>query len=198
MGTPKAWLEIDGCPALRHVTDIALTACPSVLVVATPGQRLPELDPRVRRVDDPESRRLQGPLSAMAVGLELLASQDAELAYVGACDSVFLSAEHIEHMFGALESPSCSAAIPESRSRGATFLHPMCGAVRVREAYPAVVGLLRSGDRAARALYQRLEARTIAVSELPDPRIVRSCNTPETWEAAVAERAVGRSAHVDG
>lgn len=188
MGRSKSWLEIDGVPALRYVTDIAAQICPLVVVAATPGQDLPELGPLVERIDDPTDRVSQGPLSGVATGLAVLVSRQIELAYIGACDSIFLSARHIGHMLRELNRDRQHAAVvPESgpSDDGSRFLHPTCGAVRVAVASQTADALLLSGQRAARRLYESLDARRLAVASLPEPLVVRSCNTPEQWRAAV-------------
>ncbi len=190
MGRPKSWLPIDGVPALRHVTDIAAEICPTVLVAAAPGQDLPPLAAGVERVDDPVERAFEGPLSGIATGLEVLAAQQVELAYIGACDSVFLDAQHISHMLRELNRDrQHPAVVPESGpfEDGRRFLHATCGAVRLPVASQTAAALLLSGRRAARSLYEGLNARRLAVASLPDPRVVRSCNTPEEWSAAVSE-----------
>ena len=194
MGGAKAWLPIGGVPALRHVTDIAATICPIVIVAAAPGQDLPPLAPGVQRIDDPAERAFEGPLSGIANGLDFLAERGVELAYIGACDTVFLDAHHISHMLRELNRDRLHpAVVPESGpfEDGTRFLHPTCGAVRVRVARQTAAALLKSGNRAARALYDGLNARRLAVPSLPDPRVVRSCNTPEEWNAAVAELREG-------
>lgn len=189
MGRPKAWLDVGGVPALRYVTDIAAQVCP-VIVVATPGQDLPELADGVERIDDPNDRVGEGPLSGMLTGLEHLAAQQVELAYVGACDTIFLDPRHVSFMLRELNRDrQHPAVVPESGpfDDGTRYLHPTCGAVRVSVARQTAAALIKTGTRSARSLYEGLAARRVAVSSLPDPRIVRSCNTPEDWSAALAE-----------
>jgi len=189
MGQPKAWLDVRGVPALRFVTDIAAQVCP-VIVVASPGQDLPELGEGVERIDDPDERVGEGPLSGMLTGLEHLASDQVELAYVGACDAIFLDARHVSFMLRELNRDrQHPAVVPESGpfDDGTRYLHPTCGAVRVPVARQTAAALIQTGTRSARSLYEGLAARRIAVASLPEPRVVRSCNTPEEWSAAVAE-----------
>ena len=116
------------------------------------------------------------------------------LAYLTACDSLFLTADHIDAMFRALERDRRHpAVVPESGpfEDGTRYLHAMCGAVRVAVAVQTVRALLQSGQRAARLLYTGLNARRVAVQSLPEPRVVRACNTPDEWRVAVEELAAG-------
>lgn len=190
MGRAKAWIEIDGVPALRRVTDIAAQICPTVVVSAAPAQALPALADAVIRVDDPADRSNEGPLSGITAGLELLNERGVELAYIGACDCVFLDTHHISHMLRELNRDrQHPAVVPESGpfDDGTRFVHATCGAVRVPVAHQTAAALLKSGQRAVRALYNGLNARRLAVASLPEPRVVRSCNTLEEWNAAVNE-----------
>ncbi|MEM6991971.1 MAG: molybdenum cofactor guanylyltransferase [Myxococcota bacterium] len=190
MGRAKSWLPLDGTPALRYVTDVAAQICPTVVVAASPGQTLPDLAPGIERIDDPADRTFEGPLSGIASALEVLAARQVDLAYIGACDSVFLDTHHIAHMLRELNRDrQHPAVVPESGpfDDGTRFLHATCGAVRVPVAWQTAAALLMSGKRAARSLYEGLNARRLAVASLPEPRVVRSCNTPEEWHAAVAE-----------
>lgn len=192
MGRDKVWLDVLGRPALVRVVETAREVTPHVVVSASPGQELPPLPEGVERVDDPDDREHAGPLCGIASGLEALHSRGVRLAYVTACDSLFLNVDHIDSMFRALERDRRHpAVVPESGpfDDGSRFLHAMCGAVRVGVAAQTSRALLMSGQRAARLLYEGLNARRVAVPSLPEPRVVRSCNTPEEWTAAVEELA---------
>lgn len=190
MGRPKAWLDVRGRPALQRIVDIARAACPTVVVAAAPGQELPELPEGVIRVDDPADRAHQGPLSGIATGLGALAEEQVDLAYIGACDTIFLTIEHVWAMLDALARDRQHAAVvPESGpfDDGTRILHALCGAVRVPVARQTAAALLQAGNRAARSLYEGLAARRLSVARLPEPRVVRTCNTPQEWADAVAE-----------
>lgn len=193
MGRDKAWLPVDGRPALSRVVAAGLDAgVDEVVVVASPGQSLPELPPQVRRCDDPTDRRHEGPLSGMAVGLARLDELEVRLACLAPCDALWMDAEHVRFMLRTLEQDrSHAAVVPESGpfDDGTRVLHPLCGAVRVEVAHQTARALLHSGQRAARSLPLGLAARRLAVASLPEPRVVEGCNTPEQWERAVAALA---------
>jgi molybdenum cofactor guanylyltransferase len=192
MGRDKAWLPVDGQPALLRVLAAGRDAgVRARVVVGSPGQSLPRLPPDVVRVDDPTDRRHEGPLSGLAVGLEPLAAQGVALACLAACDALWLGPAHVRFMLERLaEVPERDAVVPESEplADGTRMLHPLCAVVRVAPALRAAQGLLAVGERAARALLLRLGVLGIAVAELPEPRVVEACNTPQQWAAAVAAR----------
>jgi molybdopterin-guanine dinucleotide biosynthesis protein A len=86
-------------------------------------------------------------------------------------------------------SPGHDAVVPqddEPLPDGTRRLHPLCGAVRVIPAGRAARALLRSGQRAARALLLELPTLAVPVAALPEPRVVEACNTPQQWARAVA------------
>jgi molybdopterin-guanine dinucleotide biosynthesis protein A len=190
MGRDKAWLPVDGRPALLRVLAAARDAgVDAMVVVGSPGQSLPALPPDVTRVDDPAERRHEGPLSGLAVGLEHLAANGVALACLAACDALWLGPAHVRFVLARLrEHPEHAAVVPASEplDGGAPMLHPLCAAVRVAPACRAAHTLLQAGQRAARALLLELSAQRIAVAALPEPRVVEGCNTPQAWAAAVA------------
>lgn len=192
MGRDKAWLPVGGQPALLRVLAAGREAGVDAVVVATPGQPLPPLPPGARRVDDPDDRRHEGPLSGLAVGLAELRARGVALACLAACDAIRMTADHVRFVLDALDPrPELDAVVPadDPAADGPAGLHPLCGAVRVVAAEPVARALLQSGQRAARALYSGLRAHRIAVADLPEPRVVEACNTPEQWARAVASLA---------
>lgn len=191
MGRDKAWLPVDGTPALARVLaagrGAGVDAC---VVVGSPGRPLPPLPPGVTRVDDPVDHVHEGPLSGLAVGLEHLAARGVALACVAPCDALWLGAAHVRFVLAQLRaSPGHDMVVPQDdapRPDGTRGLHPLCAAVRVGPASRAARALLESGQRAARALVHALSARRLPVATLPEPRVVQACNTPEQWAEAVA------------
>jgi molybdenum cofactor guanylyltransferase len=189
MGRDKAWLPVDGQPALLRVLaagrGAGVGAC---VVVGAPGQSLPPLPPGVTRVDDPAERAHEGPLSGLAAGLEHLAARGVALACLAGCDALWLGPAHVRFVLERLRAcPEHDAVVPEEQGPdGERVMHPLCGAVRVAPASRAARALLQAGQRAARALLLELSALRLPVAALPEPRVTRACNTPEEWAAAVA------------
>lgn len=189
MGSDKAWLVVDGQPALLHVLAAGRDAgVEALVVVASPGQSLPALPSGVVRVDDPADRQHEGPLSGLAAGLEQLAAHGMERACLAACDALWLGPAHVRFVLDQLVAhPDHDAVVPESTlDDGRRMQHPLCAAVRVVAARDAAQTLLAAGERAARTLVHRLASLGIDAAALPEPRVVDACNTPQQWAAAVA------------
>jgi molybdopterin-guanine dinucleotide biosynthesis protein A len=188
MGRDKAWLRVGHETLVQRVTRVARGAARWVVVVAAPGQRLPALS-EVRRVDDPPSRVGGGPVAGVLTGLEALARIDVELAYLGSVDAVRLTTRHVTFVLDLLQDdPTLDAVVPETRGPDRRIVHGLSGAVRVRAALATASALELSGRGAAmRTLYERLSARRLRTNDLPDPSVLRACNTPEQWYEAVAE-----------
>lgn len=190
MGRDKAWLDVDGQPALLRVVKAGIAGkAQQIVVVGSPGQSLPPLPEGVERCDDPADRMHEGPLSGLAVGLRRLLDHEVAVACLAPCDALWLDAEHVLFMLRTLERDrEYAAAVPETGplDDGTRVLHPLLGVVRVEVAWQTAQALLLSGQRAARALLLGLNARRLAVASLPQPRVVEGCNTPEQWAQAVA------------
>ena len=88
MGTPKAALEWHGSTLLYRTTAIvARVVNGPVVVVASPGQELPELPAGVKVVEDPVEGL--GPMQGIATGLAAVSGQ-AAVAFVCSTDMPFL------------------------------------------------------------------------------------------------------------
>ncbi|MEZ4383347.1 MAG: NTP transferase domain-containing protein [Nannocystaceae bacterium] len=196
MGRPKAWLDWRGVPLLRHLVDLFVAAGARVVVVGARGEALPELPADALRVDDPpaEDGRRGGPLVGLLAGLEALAAapRPGELAFFSACDGVFLSRAHLDFLRAAvLSDPAIEAALPvdpPDPASGKRFAHPLASAALVAPAVLAARRLRDAGVRRPVALFDALRTRRVDADALPDPRALRTCNTPEEYAAALAER----------
>lgn len=191
MGRSKVWLDLDGVPLLTHVVNRTRPACEILVVVGSREQDLPALPPGTLRVDDPPERGHEGPLSGILTGLDALISTGARLAYLGAVDMPFSNPEHVTFILDALAQGPHAAVVPETRvaGDGPSIVHGLAGAVRVDLARDQARALLHAGRRSVHALYESLDARRIPVADLPDPRVVRACNTPHDFDRARRELA---------
>ena len=188
MGRDKAWLEIGDEHLLQRIVRVGLDAVPRVIVVAAPGQRLPRLPTGVHRIDDPPARAGGGPLAGVLTGLEALAHDSVELAYVGSVDTVRLTTAHICFMLERLDTEAGrTGVVPCAQDGARRLVHGLCGALRVSVAAVAAGELLHAGERSMRALYARIGAEHLDTAQLPEPRVVEPCNTPEQWYDACAE-----------
>src|SRR3954470_13122208 len=83
MGRPKAWLPFGGELMLRRVVRVLRGVVEPVVVVAAPGQDVPELPAEVAIVRDEIEGK--GPLAGLAAGLAALEGK-AEATYLSSCD----------------------------------------------------------------------------------------------------------------
>lgn len=190
MGRPKAWLDLDGAPMLVRVCDTVAAAVASVVVVGTSGDALPELPAGIVRVDDPQARRHGGPLAGVVTGLEAIEREGPAAVYVGAVDAAWLTTRHVQWMLDALlAAPDCDAIVPETIASDATrVVCATSGALRSTAALAVARARITAGRGALRGLYDALGARRVDVADLPDPQVVRPCNTLDDWRAACAGR----------
>ena len=186
MGQAKEWLEIGGMPLLRWIVERLRPACTTMVVVGRRGQALPDR-PHVVRLDDPE-HQAPGPLRGLHTGLRWLRDQDVELAYLGASDNPFTSLPHVQFLFERLQrEPALEAVVPgEALDGGGVLLHPLCSGVRVEAAVAAAETLLHEGVSGAKMLFSRIPSAIVGIEQLPDPDILRPCNTPQQWAEALA------------
>lgn len=187
MGQPKAWLPFGGERMLQRIVRILRAAVDPVVVVAAPGQDIPELPAEVTIIRDEVEGR--GPLGGLAAGLAALEGK-ADAAYLSSCDVPFLKAEFVGRILSFLSPvsrpPSPEIAVP--RIDG--FFHPLAATYRV--AVLPHVGALLAADRLRPVfLFERVVTRIIEPGELEDIdpgfRSLRNLNTPEDYAAALAD-----------
>ncbi|MGH2876020.1 MAG: molybdenum cofactor guanylyltransferase [Solirubrobacteraceae bacterium] len=111
MGTAKAWLDWHGATLVSRVTGIVgrAVAPGPVVVVAAPGQELPELAPGIEVVTD--AREGRGPMMGLAAGLQALEGR-AEIAYASSTDVPLLHPAFVARVLNALTGEH-DAVLPE-------------------------------------------------------------------------------------
>ena len=186
MGRPKAWLPIGPEVMLQRVVRLVGEAVGPIVVVAAPGQDLPDLPEGVVIVRDPVADR--GPLQGLAAGLAAI-PQNVDLVYATATDVPFLQPAWIIRLSELIGERDL--AIPEVGG----LLHPLAALYRRRTALPAVESLLQSGRLRPTLLpevldFVRVEAAMMTDLD-PDLATLRNLNTPEDYRRAVAELAGG-------
>jgi len=101
-----------GSPAsttlVEHAVSILAQRCDPVIVVAAPGQSLPELPARVVRDDV----RGVGPLLALARGLHAAAEAGAKRAFISSVDVGFLTTELIEELAARADEVDADVVLP--------------------------------------------------------------------------------------
>lgn len=106
MGSPKAWLLVDGEPLLARMVRAVAGAASEVVVAAAVGQELPTLIESVRIVRDAQPEL--GPLAGMAAAF---AGLRAPTVFVAACDLPALSTGLILEIAAGLANEH-QAAVP--------------------------------------------------------------------------------------
>jgi molybdopterin-guanine dinucleotide biosynthesis protein A len=179
MGRAKPWLDWGSQTLLQHAVAVLRQATPEVVVVAAPGQKLPELPAEVQRLDD--SVRYEGPLCGMQIGLEALAKSCSH-AFVMGCDSPFITPafiDEIAHRVGSYE-----IVVPKDDQ----FFHPLA-AIYQTSLSPRVLELIQKGKRKPRFLLDQSKTLALDPRQLqsydPSGLTLQNLNTPDDYTAAL-------------
>jgi molybdenum cofactor guanylyltransferase len=186
MGVPKAGLEWHGSTLLYRAAAVLGRAVDGpVVVVAAPGQALPELPAGVEVVEDPVEGL--GPMQGLAAGLAAVEDR-AEAAFVCSTDLPFLHPAYVRRVLGAL-ADDVDVVLPVARG----FRQPLAAAYRTRIA-GLVVDLLGRGMRKPGMIFKHCavtqldDAALLADATLAkydqDLESVVNVNTPEEYRAA--------------
>ncbi|MFH1302951.1 MAG: molybdenum cofactor guanylyltransferase [Planctomycetota bacterium] len=122
MNYPKALLPLGKELLLQRVVRIVSSVVSPVIVVAAPGQELPELSKSVNVIFDREPGA--GPLSAIGQGLAALQGQ-CDAAFVSACDTPLIQTEFISKIISALAENQL-VMVQEGK-----WYHPLAAVYRV-------------------------------------------------------------------
>ncbi len=181
MGRPKAWLPFGPERMLQRVVRLVGEVAGPIVVVAAPGQELPELPEMVRIVRDPISGR--GPLQGIAAGLDAM-PETTVFAYATATDVPFLVPAWIDRLMELIGDDDL--AIPEADG----YLHPLAALYRRATVGPAVRALLDADRLRPVFLREAVKTRVVGVDEIrvvdPDLATLRNLNTPDDYLSALA------------
>ena len=179
MGRPKAWLPFGPELMLQRVVRILSQVVSPIVVVAAPGQAVPELAAGIEILRDEDDSL--GPLAGLAVGLAALAGR-ARAAYASACDVPLLEPAFVRTVVDSLGE--FDLAIP----RDGKFHHPLAAVYRTQLA-PDVRRLVDAGRLRPVFLLEAARAREIDLAELraadPELQSLRNINTPADYQAAL-------------
>jgi molybdopterin-guanine dinucleotide biosynthesis protein A len=181
MGQPKASLVLGDETLLGRTARIVAGACDDVIVVGAHGVTLPRVATPHVRVDDADEHAGTGPIAGALAGLALAQARGAVVAYLGAVDAAWLTTAHVGAM---IEAVACDRAIAGAVPWADDVCHATSGALRVDVAVVAARAMFAAGERALWRLFERVGATRIAVASLPDPQVLRGCDTPEDFAAA--------------
>jgi molybdopterin-guanine dinucleotide biosynthesis protein A len=181
MGRPKAWLPFGGELMLPRVVRLLGKAVSPIVVVAAPDQDVPPLPADVAIVRDEEKGR--GPLQGLAAGLQALRGK-ADAAYLSSCDVPFLQPAFVRRLIELLgEHAICVPYV-------SGYHHPLAAVYRVGVA-DAVARLLAEDRLRPVFLFEEVSTRIVEPGEIvavdPTFQTLRNLNTPEEYEAAIAE-----------
>jgi len=181
MGQPKAWLPFGDELLLQRVVRIVGSVVAPVVVVAAPGQKVPELPGGVEIVRDEVEGR--GPLAGLAAGLRAI-NEKVDAVYLSACDVPFLSPAFIQRVVSRIDSHAI--AVP----RVGGYLHPLAAVYRVH-VIDTVVSLLAVDRLRPVFLYDRLPTKYLDETDLidvdPGFQSLRNVNELAEYEAALRE-----------
>ena len=186
MGTAKAGLEWHGSTLLyRAAALMTRTVDGPVVVVAAPGQELPELPAGVTVAADPVEGL--GPMQGLAVGLASVADE-AESAFVCSTDLPFLHPAYVRRVLRGL-TDGVDVVLPVARG----FRQPLAAAYRTGLA-GIVADLLKRGNDRPGMIFKHCAVTQLddagllsdpAVAEYdPELESVHNVNTPEDYRAA--------------
>ena len=176
MGRPKAMLPFGGEPLIVQVVRRLSLLFPDIVVVAAPGQELPELP--VTLVHDEVAH--QGPVGGICYGL---GACDSAAAFVTSCDVPFLSLPLVSHLASRLPQHDVVAPYWEGRFQP---LH----AVYRRSVLPLLERQLQRGELRPVFLYDKVRTLKVEEDEVrafdPDGSSFFNMNAPEDYAAALA------------
>ena len=175
MGAPKALLLFDGEPLIVHVVAMLRRLFAAVVVVAAPDQELPSLPVTLVRDDVP----FQGPVGGICYGLR---ATGADVNFVTACDSAFLSPRLISHLLTQISHHD--VVVPHWQGR----LQPLHAVYR-RSVLPLLEGQLARGELRLAALFDTVRIRRIDEDEIrlfdPEGWSLFNMNTPADYAGAL-------------
>ena len=182
MGRDKATLPFGPELMLQRVVRLLgeVVDLQRIVVVAAPGQLLPELPTGVTIAHD--LRQERGPLEGLAAGFRALSGR-ADAAYATSCDVPLLVPRFVERMFELLGDHDI--AVP----RDGEHHHPLAAVYRLTVL--AHIQKLLDADRLRpRFLFDELNTREVPVDELrsvdPELSTLENLNYPQDYLTALA------------
>lgn len=176
MGRPKAWLDFHGEPLLARIVRRLRGLSDEFVVVASPGQEVPETGALVVHDEAPG----QGPVAGMVAGLRVVR---APLALVLACDAPFVDPVVAKYLAEA--AAAYDVVVPRWEER----LHPLHAVYRTA-VQPQLAAVFREGGRRPGDVYALVRTRVVGEEELqaldPEGLSFLNVNRPEDYRAALA------------
>jgi molybdopterin-guanine dinucleotide biosynthesis protein A len=180
MGTPKALLPFGPETMLQRVVRVLGGVVSPIVVVAAPGQHLPDLPAGTILTQD--EREGRGPLEGLRAGLKSL-PRAAERAYVTSCDVPLLVPGFVRQMLELAQGFDCAVMEIDG------FAHPL-SAVYSRATLPHIEELLAHDRLRPAFLFEAVRTRRVRTDEMtadPELQTLRNLNTPEDYIRALAD-----------
>jgi len=179
MGMPKATLPFGPELMLQRVVRLLRDVVHPIVVVAAPGQELPELPGDVISTGD--EREGRGPLQGLHAGL--LAMQDrVDAAFATSCDVPLLQPAFVNQMIDELGDKDVAVPVEDG------FHHPLAAVYRV-SVLPHIEEMLAADQLRPRNLYGRVATRLVPLDELrsgdPELLTLRNLNHPVDYVEAL-------------
>jgi len=152
MGTPKALLPFDEEPLILHIVRVLRPLFDEVVVVAAPGQSLPDLSARI--VHDEVA--YQGPVGGICYGLR---AAEGEFGFVTSCDSAFLNSRLISYLVSLRHD--YDVVVPHWEDRYQPLL-----AVYRRAVVPILEAQLANGELRPVHLFDKVRTRRVEGDEI--------------------------------
>jgi molybdopterin-guanine dinucleotide biosynthesis protein A len=187
MGMSKASLEWHGSTLLyRTAAVVARIVSGPVVVVASPGQQLPQLPEGVQVVEDPVEGL--GPMQGIATGLGAV-SANAGAAFVCSTDMPFLHPAFVRRVLLGFALPEVDVVLAVARG----FRQPLASGYRT--ALAGLIGnLVADGNRRPGMLFEHCRVEELGDAELlaqrelarfdPELDSVTNVNSPDDYAAA--------------
>jgi molybdopterin-guanine dinucleotide biosynthesis protein A len=179
MGSSKALLPFGPETMLQRVVRLLGIVVSPIVVVAAPGQTLPDLPADVWVTRDEQEDR--GPLEGLRAGLKALPA-DVDVAYVTSCDVPLLVPAFARQMIEL--AAGYDIAVTETDG----FPHPLSAVYR-RDILPRVEDLLAHDRLRPVFLFDITRTRRVQPSEMiaADPELLtlRNLNTREDYRTAL-------------
>lgn len=176
MGYAKALLPFGGKTMLEHMVDLLSPVVGRVVVVASPGQRLPQLGPNVLICHDTVG--YQGPLTGMRSGFDMI-DDLVESCFVTAVDAPLLLPELVAYEFEKLAGHD--VVMPFD----GTYYYPLTACYRVGPARRKIMELLGRDRHRPLFLFQEMQSLAIGLDEIRsvDPRLgsLENINTVQDY-----------------
>jgi molybdenum cofactor guanylyltransferase len=162
MGTPKAWLTLDGETMLQRIVRIVPKP---VVVVAAEGQSIPHINATLVRDANPD----RGPLEGLFAGLSAC---DVDVVFVAACDLPNITSALIHRLVEQLGDADACVPMIDGHPQ------PLAAVYRTRIT-PIVTSLLAADRRAMRDLLAAIRFVPYDASALRHE--FQNINTPDAY-----------------